>query len=204
MSEQPTAYVVDDEESIRSLWEWLLASNGVAVRTFASAGAFIEAYRRGDAGCLVLDVRLPGMSGLELQGYLRQQEIDIPIVFVSGHGDVPTAVSAIKGGAVDFLQKPFDYREALAIVQRAFERDAQSRDRRATQARLAERLAALTVREREVMHRIIEGKPNKMIAEELGISVRTVEFHRANVMEKMGATSVAALIQVIALHDLQA
>ena len=142
-----------------------------------------------------------------LVGYFNrntQQEIDIPIVFVSGHGDVPTAVSAIKGGAVDFLQKPFDYRAALATVQRAFERDAQSRDRRATRARLAERLAALTAREREVMHRIIEGKPNKMIAEELGISVRTVEFHRANVMEKMGATSVAALIQLIALHDLQA
>jgi two-component system response regulator TtrR len=200
----PTAYVVDDDEAIRTLWRWLMESNGIAVQTFASAAAFIESYRRRAPGCLVLDVRLPGMSGLELQDYLRRREIDIPIVFVSGHGDVPTAVSAIKGGAVDFLQKPFDYREALATVQRAFERDAESRDRRATQARLAERLAALTAREREVMHRIIEGKPNKMIAEELEISVRTVEFHRANVMEKMGATSVAALIQLIALHDLQA
>ena len=200
----PTAYVVDDDEAIRTLWRWLMESNGIAVQTFASAAAFIESYRRRAPGCLVLDVRLPGMSGLELQDYLRRREIDIPIVFVSGHGDVPTAVSAIKGGAVDFLQKPFDYREALATVQRAFERDAESRDRRATQARLAERLAALTAREREVMHRIIEGKPNKMIAEELEISVRTVEFHRANVMEKMVATSVAALIQLIALHDLQA
>ena len=200
----PTAYVVDDDEAIRTLWRWLMESNGIAVQTFASAAAFIAGYRRRAPGCLVLDVRLPGMSGLELQDYLRRHEIEIPIVFVSGHGDVPTAVSAIKGGAVDFLQKPFDYREALATVQRAFERDAESRDRRATQARLAERLAALTAREREVMHRISEGKANKTIAEELGISVRTVEFHRANVMEKMGATSVAALIQLIALHDLQA
>jgi FixJ family two-component response regulator len=200
----PTAYVVDDDEAIRTLWRWLMESNGIAVQTFASAAAFIEGYRRRAPGCLVLDVQMPGMSGPELQEYLQREAIDIPIVFVTGHGDVPTAVNAIKGGAVDFIQKPFDYRQAVAIVQRAFERDAENRDRRETQARLAERLAALTGREREVMHRIIEGKANKMIAEELGISVRTVEFHRANVMEKMGATSVAALIQLIALHDLQA
>ena len=103
MSEQPTAYVVDDEESIRSLWDWLLASNGVAVRTFPSAAAFIEAYRRGDAGCLVLDVRLPGMSGPELQDYLRCEGIELPIVFMSAHSDVRIAVNAMKGGAVDFI-----------------------------------------------------------------------------------------------------
>jgi len=195
----PTAYVVDDDDAIRTLWHWLMESNGIAVRTFASAAAFIDAYRRGDPGCLVLDVRLPGMTGPELQDYLRREAIGIPIVFVSGHGDVPTAVNAIKGGAVDFIQKPFDYRQALDIVQRALERDALSREQRARQAQFAERLAALTSREREVMHRIIEGKPNKVIAEELDISVRTVEFHRANVMEKMSAGSVAALIQLIAL-----
>jgi FixJ family two-component response regulator len=196
----PTAYVVDDDESVRHLWRWLMESNGLAVQTFASAAAFLEAYRRGDPGCLVLDVRLPGMSGLELQDYLRREAIEIPIVFVSGHGDVPTAVSAIKGGAVDFIEKPFDYREALATVQRALERDASGREQRTKQAQFAERLAALTGREREVMHRIIEGKPNKVIAEELDISVRTVEFHRAHVMEKMGAASVAALTQLIAVH----
>ena len=197
----PTAYVVDDDESIRSLWQWLLGSNGIAVQTFATATAFIDAYRRGDAGCLVLDVRLPGMSGPELQDHLRREAIEIPIVFVSAHGDVPTAVNAIKGGAVDFIQKPFDYREALAIVRRALERDAQVRERRARQTALAERFAALTAREREVLHRIIEGKSNKVIAEELDISVRTVEFHRANVMEKAGAESVGALIQQMALHS---
>lgn len=200
----PTAYVVDDDEAIRTLWRWLMESNGIAVQTFASAAAFIEAYRRGDPGCLVLDVRLPGMSGPELQDYLRREAIGIPIVFVSAHGDVPTAVNAIKGGAVDFIQKPFDYREALAVVQRALERDAQGREQRARQAQFAERLAALTGREREVMRLVIEGKANKLIAEELDISVRTVEFHRANVMEKMGAASVATLVQLIAQHGVRA
>jgi len=193
----PTAYVVDDDESIRSLWQWLMASNGIAVETFGSAPAFIKAYRRGDPGCLVLDVRLPGMSGPELQDYLRREAIEIPIVFVSAHGDVPTAVNAIKGGAVDFIQKPFDYREALAIVRRAFERDAQGRDRSARRAQLAGRLAALTERERGVLQRVIEGKANKVIAAELDISVKTVEAHRAKVMEKMGVDSVAELVQRI-------
>jgi FixJ family two-component response regulator len=193
----PTAYVVDDDESIRSLWQWLLGSNGIAVQTFATATAFIDAYRRGDAGCLVLDVRLPGMSGPELQDYLRREALEIPIVFVSAHGDVPTAVNAIKGGAVDFIQKPFDYREALAIVRRALERDAQGQDRRARREQLAGRLAALTERERGVLQRVIEGKANKVIAAELEISVKTVEAHRAKVMEKMGVDSVAELVQRI-------
>jgi len=194
----PTAYVVDDDESIRGLWRWLLESNGVAVQTFASAAAFMAGYRRGDPGCLVLDVRLPGMSGPELQEHLRREGNEIPIVFVSGHGDVPTAVKAIKGGAVDFIQKPFDYREALAIVVRALEVDAQVRERRTGRMELAERIAALTAREREVLDRIIEGKSNKLIAEELDISVRTVEFHRANGMDKMRAESVAELVRRLA------
>jgi len=194
---EPTAYVVDDDESIRSLWQWLLGSNGIVVQTFATATAFIDAYRRGDAGCLVLDVRLPGMSGPELQDYLRREALEIPIVFVSAHGDVPTAVNAIKGGAVDFIQKPFDYREALAIVRRALARDAQEQDRRARREQLAGRLAALTERERGVLQRVIEGKANKVIAAELEISVKTVEAHRAKVMEKMGVDSVAELVQRI-------
>lgn len=193
----PTAYVVDDDESIRSLWQWLLGSNGIAVQTFATAAAFIDTYRRGDAGCLVLDVRLPGMSGPELQDYLRREALEIPIVFVSAHGDVPTAVNAIKGGAVDFIQKPFDYREALAIVRRALERDARGQDRRARREQLAGRLAGLTERERGVLQRVIEGKANKVIAAELEISVKTVEAHRAKVMEKMGVDSVAELVQRI-------
>jgi FixJ family two-component response regulator len=137
------------------------------------------------------------MSGPELQDHLRREGIGIPIVFMSAHGDVRTAVNAMKGGAVDFIQKPFDYREALAIVRRAFERDVQERERAARRAQLAERLAALTERERGVLQRIVEGKANKVIAAELDISVKTVEAHRAKVMEKMAVDSVAELVQRI-------
>lgn len=194
---EPTAYIVDDDESICTLWRWLMESNGIAVQTFATAAEFIESYRPHGPACLVLDVHLPGMSGLQLQEYLTQKGIDIPIVFVTGHGDVPTAVSAIKGGAVDFIEKPFSYRDVLAIIKRAFERDLESRRRRAQQAHVEERLATLTDREAEVMRRVVEGKLNKVIAGELDISVKTVEFHRARVMEKMGVGSVAALVQLL-------
>ena len=191
----PTAYVVDDDESIRTLWRWLLESNGIATQTFATAAQFIDCYRDG-RGCLVLDLRLPGMSGLELQEYLKRRGIEIPIVFVSAHGDIPAAVSAIKGGAVDFIQKPFSYREVLAIIAKALARDAGIRETRARQALIASRIAALTERERDVLRRIIAGKPNKIIAGELDISMKTVEFHRSKLMEKMGADSVAALVQL--------
>jgi len=191
----PTAYVVDDDESIRTLWRWLLESNGVAVQTFATAAAFIAAYRCGDPGCLVLDLRLPGMSGLELQAYLREREIEIPIVFVTGYGDVPAAVSALKGGAVDFIQKPFGYREVLTIIAKAFEHDAAIRAQRARSTQVSARYALLSEREREVMKHVAEGKTNKVIATALGISVKTVEFHRAHVMEKMEVASVAELVQ---------
>ena len=191
----PTAYVVDDDESIRALWRWLMESNGIAVKTFATAAEFIESYRSGGAGCLVLDLKLPGMSGLELQEYLHGRDIEIPIVFVTGHGDVPAAVSALKGGAVDFIQKPFSYKDVLSVIEKAFERDAKIRERRTRQSRIAGRLATLTEREREVLQRVIEGRPNKIIASELDISMKTVEFHRAKVMEKMGVTSVAELVQ---------
>lgn len=188
----PTAYVVDDDESIRTLWRWLMESNGIAVRTFASAAEFIDCYR-GEPGCLVLDVRLPGMSGPELQEYLRRNDIEIPIVFTTGHGDIPTAVNAIKSGAVDFIQKPFSYREVVSIIEKAFERDAEIRARRS-------RLAALTERERAVLQRLMEGKPNKVIAAELELSVKTVEYHRANLMEKAGAGSVAELVHIAMQH----
>jgi two-component system, LuxR family, response regulator FixJ len=193
---RPTAYVVDDDEAIRTLWRWLMESQGIAVQTFATAGEFIEAYRQGP-GCLVLDLRLPGMSGLELQQYLKRKGIDIPVVFMSAHGDVPTAVSAIKGGAVDFIQKPFSYREVLSVIASAFERDGARRRKRALRAALDERLAVLTERERDVMTRVTEGKTNKLIAAELDISIKTVEVHRAKVMEKMGAASIAELVQLM-------
>jgi len=194
--QRPTVYVVDDDESIRTLWRWLMESNGIPVKTFATAADFIESYRNGGAGCLVLDLKLPGMSGLELQQYLNRKDIEIPIVFVTGYGDVPAAVSALKGGAVDFIQKPFSHREVLSIIEKAFRRDAEIRGKRARLSIVASRLATLTEREREVLQRVIEGKPNKIIAGELDISMKTVEFHRAKVMEKMSVTSVAELVQI--------
>ena len=192
----PTAYVVEDDESIRTLWTWLMESNGIAVRTFSNAPDFIASYRPGAPGCLVLDLRLPGMSGLELQEHLKRNQVDIPIIFVTAHGDVRTAVTAIKEGAVDFIEKPFSYRHVVSIIEKAFQRDAENRDLRERHARTASRIALLTDRERAVLRRIIEGKQNKIIADELAISVKTVEFHRAKLMEKMGVDSVAELVQL--------
>jgi two-component system, LuxR family, response regulator FixJ len=194
----PTAYVVDDDEAIRTMWRWLMESKGIAVETFASAADFIETYRQGP-GCLVLDLRLPGMSGLELQKYLKQRGIEIPVVFVSAHGDVSTAVAALKDGAVDFIEKPFSYRDVLTVIMKAFERDSEIRRAQAHRSRVSERLASLTDREQAVLSRVVEGKQNKAIAAELDISVKTVEVHRAKVMEKTGATSVAELVQLM-LH----
>jgi two-component system response regulator TtrR len=192
----PTAYVVEDDESIRTLWRWLMESNGIMVRTFNSADEFIADYRLGAPGCLVLDLRLPGMSGLALQEHLKRNRINIPIVFVTAHGDVRTAVTAIKEGAVDFIEKPFSYRQAVSIVEKAFQRDAENREQRAQHARVAGRIALLTERERAVLQRVIEGKQNKVIADELDISVKTVEVHRSKLMEKMEVGSVAELVQL--------
>jgi len=193
----PTAYVVDDDESIRTLWRWLMESNGIAVQTFATADQFIRAYRVGEPGCLVLDLRLPGMSGLELQQYLTQQGIEIPVVFVTGHGDVPAAVTALKGGAVDFIEKPFSYKAVIAVIRKGFERDAEIRERRARCREIATRFALLTDRERDVLRGVADGKLNKIIAADLGISMKTVEFHRARLMEKMAVASVAELVQCL-------
>jgi len=192
----PTAYVVDDDEAIRTLWRWLMESNGIAVRIFATAREFIEGYAPGAPGCVVLDMRLPGMSGLELQDYLNRSGIDIPIVFVTAHADVPTAVTAIKSGAVDLIEKPFSYRQVLSVIEKAFQRDAENRERRSRHSEVAGRIAALTERERAVLQRVIEGKQNKVIAADLDISIKTVEFHRAKLMEKMGVGSVAELVQL--------
>lgn len=195
-STAPVVFVVDDDESIRTLWRWLMESNGLAVEVFSSAAEFIAAYREDTPGCLVLDLRLPGMTGLELQQHLQEKGIQIPIVFVSGHGDVTTAVSALKAGAMDFVQKPFSYRDVLQIVKKALERDATLRAERSQRTQVEVRLAQLTDRERQVLQCVIDGKPNKIIAAELDISMKTVEFHRSKVMEKMGAASVAELVHI--------
>ena len=191
----PTVYVIDDDPSIRELIVWLMRREGIAVRAFADARTFLEAYVPGAHGCLVLDLYLPGMSGLDLQRYLTEHGIGMPVIFLSGRADVPQAVKAVKGGAIDFLEKPFDYRSMVALVQESLRREAQARVLRRRAAEAAARLASLTQREREVLDRVVAGQLNRVIAEELTISIKTVEAHRARIMEKLGVDSVAELVQ---------
>ncbi|MDX1486814.1 MAG: response regulator, partial [Acidiferrobacterales bacterium] len=188
---EPTIFVVDDEADIRDSLRLLMRSVGLKTETFASAQEFLGAYDPSRPGCLILDVRMPGMSGPELQEKLRKNEINIPIIIITGHGDVPTAVRTMKAGAIDVIEKPFSDQLLLDRVQQALERDATDRKERAERERIAARLARLTPREREVMEGIVDGKLNKVIAADLGLSTRTVEIHRSRIMEKMQVRSVS-------------
>jgi FixJ family two-component response regulator len=196
-AELPLIYVVDDDEAFRDSLRWLLESAGFRVATFATAEHFLDSYQAGSAACLVLDVRLPGCSGLELQEEIIRRGHAIPIIFVTGHGDVPMAVNAVKKGAVDFIEKPFNDAEFLGLVENAMKLDSLALQSRTRKVSAALRLATLTQREREVMELIVSGKQNKVIADELGISIKTVEAHRAKVMEKVGVNSVAELVQIV-------
>lgn len=196
-----TVFVVDDDEAMRNSLKWLLESEGCTVETFASASQFLDDYYPGRAGCLLLDVRMPGMSGLELQEYLHGEQIRIPVIIITGHGDVPMAVRAMKAGALDFIEKPFDDEKLLAGIRRALETDLERRTQQATRADLAIRMAQLTPREREVMLMVTDGKSNKEIAGELGVSAKTVEAHRARVMEKMEARSLAELVRMVLISE---
>jgi two-component system response regulator TtrR len=192
----PKVFVVDDDEAMRDSLRWLLESRGFAVVEFDSAEAFLAACTPDCAGCLLLDVRMPGMSGLELHEKMASAGFELPVIFITGHGDVPMAVRALKRGAADFLEKPFDDAELADLVAAALERDARARAGRAERRSLAERIAALTPREREVMELVVAGKLNKIIADDLDISIKTVEVHRARIMEKLGVRSVAELVQL--------
>ena len=192
----PTVYVVDDDASIRELLAWLMNSNGIAVATFANAQHFLKAYQPGAPGCLIVDLYMPGMSGLELQNYLIEHELLIPVIFLSAHADVSKAVAAVKHGAIDFIEKPFDYKKMVALAQDCLFRDELLRSARGNLDAKQARLALLTHREREVMHRVISGKINRVIAEELSIGVKTVEAHRAKIMEKLDVNSLAELVQI--------
>lgn len=195
---EPTQYVfiVDDDEAIRDSLQWLLESHGIAVRLFPSAEAFLTDFDPALPGCLVLDVRMPEMSGLELHEKLRERGIACPVVFITGHGDVPMAVSALKGGAVDFIEKPFRDQEMLALIRKCLAQEASQRLRTERSGSVRNRMALLTDREREVMTLIVGGRLNKEIADQLGISVKTVEVHRGRVMDKMQARTVADLVQL--------
>ena len=197
-------YLVDDDEALRDSLAWLLESQGFKVAAFASAEDFLKAWRPEFNGCLLLDVRMPGMSGLELHERLRAQYSTLPIIFITGHGDVPMAVAALKKGAVDFIEKPFNDTELLRLVSQCLVSEQERRARRRQDAEVSRRLDQLTQREREVLDLIIAGKLNKQIADVLGISIKTVEVHRARVMEKMAAQSLAELVQnVMAIEGAQ-
>lgn len=197
-------YLVDDDEALRDSLAWLLESQGFKVAAFASAEDFLKAWRPEFNGCLLLDVRMPGMSGLELHERLRAQYSTLPIIFITGHGDVPMAVAALKKGAVDFIEKPFNDAELLRLVSQCLVAEQEHRARRRQDAEVSRRLDQLTQREREVLDLIIGGKLNKQIADVLGISIKTVEVHRARVMEKMAAQSLAELVQsVMAIEGVQ-
>lgn len=194
---EPTVFVVDDDGSTRELIGWLMRHSGIAARVFPDARAFLAEYRADQPGCLVLDLDMPGMNGLELQQYLNQAGVVLPVIFLSGRADVPRAVRAVKEGAVDFLEKPFDYKQLVALVRKSFERDAARRVEDARRRATAERLAQLTHREREVLDLVVSGRTNREIAEQLEISVKTVEAHRARLMEKLEVASVAELVQAV-------
>lgn len=191
-----TVYIVDDDEAVRDSLRWLLEANNYRVRAYASAEAFLAEYDEQQPGVLIVDVRMPGMSGLELQEQLIARKSSMPVVFITGHGDIPMAISTMKKGAVDFLEKPFNETALREIVGRMFEQANQ----RLTQAKAVRQheamLARLTSREQQVLERIVAGRLNKQIADDLGISIKTVEAHRANIMEKLQVTTVADLMKV--------
>ncbi len=195
-TEAPTIFVVDDDESIRKGLSRLLGAQGYAVETFASADEFLAVPRKSVPGCLVLDVCMPGLSGLDLQGALGASGRALPIVFITGLGDIPTSVKAMKAGAVDFLPKPFEAGALLDAVAQALSRDALDRRGREETAALAEKLALLTPREREVLGLVAKGRLNKQIALDLGASEKTIKVHRGRVMKKLGAKSLADLVRL--------
>ncbi len=193
----PMVFVVDDDDAVRSSLRLLFRSMGLATSCFGSAADFLRSYDAGQPGCLVLDVRMPGMSGMELQHELSVRGAMIPVIFITGHGDIPMAVEAMQHGAFDFLQKPFRDQDLLDRVQRALERDAENRQSLRAVDGIRERLDSLTPREREVLQLIVAGKANKVVAGALSVSQRTVEIHRARVMEKMQARSLAQLVRMV-------
>lgn len=196
MSEEQTVFVVDDDAAVRDALSWLIKSVGLKVETFGSAQEFLEKLNPKRGGCVVLDVRMPGMSGLELQEKLTADQVTLPVIIVTGHGDVPMAVRAVKAGAFDFIEKPFNDQVLLDRIQQALKRQVETRKVEEQRGEVAVRLNTLTPREKEVLHMVVSGNPNKVIAAQLGISCRTVEIHRGRVMEKMKADSLSELVRM--------
>jgi FixJ family two-component response regulator len=191
-----TVYVVDDDEAVRDSLQWLLEGKGYRVRCFDSAESFLSRYDPREVACLIVDIRMGGMTGLELQSRLLETRSPLPIVFITGHGDVPMAVDTMKKGAMDFIQKPFNEEQLVGLVERMLDH---AKDTFADYQLSVNRdalLSKLTLRESQVLERIVAGRLNKQIADDLGISIKTVEAHRANIMEKLSANTVADLLKI--------
>lgn len=196
MNYQPTVFIVDDDPAVRDSLRWLLESMRLNVATFGSAEEFLKFYTMHMVGCLILDVRMPGMSGLQLQQFLTKQKHSLPIIFITGHGDIPMAVRAMQAGAMYFLEKPFEDQVLLDYVHEALALDNSNQQARIRLATIQARIANLTDREREVMNLVIDNHSNKEIAARLGVSIKTVEFHRSHMMEKMHASSLIELVSM--------
>ncbi|MGC3981340.1 MAG: response regulator [Steroidobacteraceae bacterium] len=194
-------FIVDDDPAVQQALRLSFRSVGYRAEVFASATQFLDAYDEQMAGCILLDVRMPGLSGIELQEQLNQRHSILPIIFMTGHGDVPMAVTAMQAGALDFIQKPFNEQELIDRVTQALNRDAHNRSVLQEKHEIHKRLESLTPREREIMEMVVDGKANKVIAGDLQLSQRTVEIHRARVMEKMLATSLAHLVRMVIAVD---
>ena len=195
--DEPLVYVVDDDEAVRDSLTLLLKAVSLTGQAFSSAAEFLSSYDPEQHGCLVADIRMPGMSGLDLQNELIRRGAHIPLIFITGHGDVPMAVDAMKSGALDFIEKPFRDQDLLDRVHQALAWDNERRIENLKTLAIRERLATLTPRETEVMECVVQGQANKVIAMDLGVSQRTVEIHRARVMEKMAVRSVAMLVRAV-------
>jgi len=196
MTEETTVFVVDDDQAVVRSLRWLIESVNLRVETFDSARAFQKGYKVNRPGCLVLDVRMPGLSGLELQEWLASREVQVPIIFITGHGDVRMAVKAVQSGAFDFIEKPFNDQDLLDRIQKAIDFDNEQRERYNKRCQLKGLFDSLTPREREVLDLVVEGYSNKAIANMLGLSSKTVEVHRGHMMAKMQATSVSDLVKM--------
>ena len=193
----PLVRIVDDDAGVRNALALLVRAGGFRVDSYPSAEAFLGDYDPDRPGCLVLDVRMPGMTGLQLQAFLHERDDPLPVIMVSGQGDIPMAVEAIRAGALDFIEKPLQIGKLLPLVQRAIALDAELRAERARRSAAADRLSRLTPREREVLRGLVDGKLNKVIAAELGISTRTVELHHFHIMHKLGARSLSDLVRMV-------
>ena len=202
MTDRPIVFVIDDEASVRDALALFLESEGLSVKTYDSARSFLGEYQSNFHGCMIVDIRMPGMSGLELQQTLNEQGVDLPVIFLTGHGDVPMSAKAFKAGAMDFIEKPFSDEDLLASIRDAIAKDRALRQLRLQGHRIVKRFSQLTPREKQVMQGVVAGKPNKVIARELGVSPRTIDIHRSRVMQKMGAQTLPDLVTMAAAAKL--